>query len=242
MFSIRRVSYYCPLHIETAFSDFEKVRETNSPAIPLLFASMPRAILRYAYRYMQSIIAESTQHSNDPSLGRLYQEFGMMLTGNLVKIDQIDKVLSQIDSSIKSAYQSSSISEVDRRAAETNMLVNAELPQVLMSPLKHLLTSMAETLKEEINVAELYFTDHSWLGLDGKVGHKQRNSKQSFDTMRKVQLRKNARLRRCTRCCAITENGTPNTIPQHMVNGLMRWCLCGSYWMILDESENSLEI
>lgn len=214
----------------------------NSPAILLLFASSSRAILRYNVRYLTTIGLESStiqksDHNSPERLKRLYQEIGMIMKGSHVKLDQMNKLISHIDDSIKSAYQASAISDADRRAAETNMLIKAELPQVLMEPLEQLLTTTVPKLKEEINVAELYLTDHSWIGVTGNNNDKKRKNKQLFDTMRKLELCKDAKIRRCTRCCAITEDIMLRSRP---ISSSMRKCLCGSDWTIPDRTESSL--
>jgi len=210
----------------------------NSPVLPLLFSSTSRAILRFNCHYLRVIGAESIHHPISTPLGRLYQDFGTMVSRAFVKIDQIDRVLSQIDSSIKSAYQSAHISEVDRRIAETNMLISGVIPQVLMEPVKQLLTTTAEALKEEINVAELYLTDHGRLGLAGDAESTMQRSQHPIDTMQRIDLRKGL-IRRCTRCCAITEDLHLRRFGQVVKIRLMQVCLCGSPWMTLGPNESS---
>lgn len=133
------------------------------------------------------------------------------------------------------------------------MLINGEVPEVLMPAVKTLLEKGVEILREEVDVAELYFADFSWLGLsdpgnqdnnssrsqggehdddggDDGIGRIQRREKVRVDAVRKVVLRREARVRKCTRCWAVVDERPPATRNLAVVQG-MRACLCGDWWM-----------
>ena len=95
---------------------------------------------------------------------------------------------------------------------------------------------MANGLREEINVAELFFADVGWFGLTD--GSNKIQKRKEIDAMRKVELRKDARVRRCTRCCALMEDHMPGR-GLTFVMGMQRDCFCGGRWMVLDGSEET---
>lgn len=119
------------------------------------------------------------------------------------------------------------------------MLVKAEIPAALMEPVKQLLTTNADSLRENINVAELYFTDVSWLGLTDDESTKRSAKQHPIDAMRKVEMRKGVRKRRCTRCGAVMEDVVAQRGSSMLLFNLQRFCFCGSSWMALDGSEVS---
>ena len=109
-----------------------------------------------------------------------------------------------------------------------------------MPAVRTLLGPAIEGLREETDVAELYFADFSWLdlggdesspgGRGGSSSGRGRRQKTRVDAIRKVVLEPEARVKRCTRCCAVLEDrpfGTRNVA----MGQLLRVCLCGDWWM-----------
>lgn len=164
-----------------------------------------------------------------------------------MQVLHFEKILSELDSSIRSAYQSASVSDTDRKATEKRMLVGGEVPEVLMPAVRTLLGKGVEGLREEVDVAELHFADFAWLGLGGEgeesrlpdededgdgVGRLKRE-KVRVDAVRKVVLGPEARVRRCTRCFALMEDKPPATRNVGILQSV-RMCLCGDWWMHME--------
>jgi hypothetical protein len=164
-----------------------------------------------------------------------------------VQVLHFEKILSELDSSIRSAYQSASVSDTDRKATEKRMLVGGEVPEVLMPAVRTLLGKGVEGLREEVDVAELHFADFAWLGLGGEgeesrlpdededgdgVGRLRRETVR-VDAVRKVVLGPEARVRRCTRCFALMEDKPPATRNVGILQSV-RMCLCGDWWMHME--------
>jgi len=164
-----------------------------------------------------------------------------------VQVLHFEKILSELDSSIRSAYQSASVSDTDRKATEKRMLVGGEVPEVLMPAVRTLLGKGVEGLREEVDVAELHFADFAWLGLGGEgeesrlpdededgdgVGRLKRETVR-VDAVRKVVLGPEARVRRCTRCFALMEDKPPATRNVGILQSV-RMCLCGDWWMHME--------
>lgn len=220
---------------------FYPVREDNSPALLLLLVSSSRNFLKYCCNPLKAFNqACKGQHSQTP-LRLAYQELGAVFQKSLVTVPQLERLLLQVENSVKSAYQDSGISETERNTVEKNMLIKAEVPDVLFGAVKNLLTETAASLKEEVNVAELYFANVAPLGLTNDNTSRRWRKKHPLDAMRKIELKGAMSTRRCTRCAAVMEDLLPSRTASVMVT-LMKHCYCGSFWMVGGEEEgNGLE-
>lgn len=176
-----------------------------------------------------------TQQSQTP-LRLAYQELGAVFQKSLVSVPLFERLLLQLDNSIKGAYQASGISETERSDFERNMLAKAEVPDILFGTVKELLTKNAISLKEEVNVAELYFANVASLGITNDNASKRWRKERPLDAMRKIEL-KAAQTRRCTRCAAVMEDLLPSRTASVMVSQ-MKHCFCGSWWMVGGEVED----
>jgi len=165
-----------------------------------------------------------------------------------VQVLHFEKLLSELDSSIRSAYQSASMSDTDRKATEKRMLIGGEVPEVLMPAMRTLLGKGVEGLREEVDVAELHFADFAWLGLgggeegggmldevddDGDGVGRLKRERIRVDAVRKVVLGPEVRVRRCTRCFALMEDKPPATRNVGILQSV-RMCLCGDWWMHME--------
>ncbi len=160
-----------------------------------------------------------------------------MFQKSLVSVPQLERLVSQLENSIKSVYQSSGTSETERSIIEKNMLIKNEIPDILFGTVKDLLTKTAASLKEEVNVAEIYFANVASLGLTNDNMSKRWRKEHPLDAMRKIELR-GVQTRRCTRCGAVMEDLLPTRTTSLMISQL-RHCFCGSWWMVGDEGNGS---
>lgn len=117
------------------------------------------------------------------------------------------------------------------------MLIRATIPSLFIGPVKDLLTKTARELKEEVNVAEIYFTDIGRLGLTDDQSSKRWRMQHPIDTMRKVELKKEKPMKRCTRCGAVTEDRQSSRGMTMQMTGLQRYCICGGWWMGVEREE-----
>lgn len=313
------------------------VQENPSPVLPLLLASTSRAILRLDCRYIRIWAAESksftspSQNSHPMAsaqatlLARSYRELDSIRAKAHVDLDKIDVLLDRIDSAVKSTYSSAadassanstlaaskkapSFTPEDRARLERDMLIRGTIPDILVKGvLRTLLSTTVDSLKEEVDVAEIYFADVGWLGLTlpsappplpapgstaeatakaAVLEHKRAirharakaRTRPLVDAMRKVLLPRRRqlkspqhngsafaavhpatstttrprsfggpngtaplRLRRCTRCCALSEDLLPVRGAGIIVAGVLRECFCGGRWMVLDDREDDEE-
>ena len=196
----------------------------------LLLVSSSRNFLKYNCNPLKVFMqASKTQQSQTP-LRLAYQELGAVFQKSLVSVSQFERLLSQLDNSIKSAYQTSGINDAERINIERNMLVKAEIPGILFGTVNDFLTKTAVPLKEEVDVAELYFANVASLGITNDNMSKRWRREHPLDAMRKIEL-KGVQIRRCTRCAAVMEDLLPTRTASVMVSQ-MKHCYCGSWWMV----------
>ncbi|MCJ1266503.1 mediator complex subunit [Lobaria immixta] len=221
--------------MDKSFID-SKIREMNTPALALVLSSTPRSFLKYNCRYLRVLSTELKPAQVHGAQRLLFDELGAVFKKYHVTIMQFDRILSELDSVIKNAYVSSQMSEVQRKTAEKEMLVAATVPSVLVSVLESFLTFSLDSLREEVNEAELFFSDTSWLGLSDDRRSDAWRKDHVLDVFRKVELPREAKIWRCTRCGAVMEHvrmlqGSPWSM------NLQRWCLCGAWWMMTRDED-----
>ncbi len=165
-------------------------------------------------------------------LALAYRELDAVFQRAPVTVSQFEILLSHLNTSIKTIYFG--VTEVDRSLIERDMLVKAEIPAVFISSVREVLTVTAKKLKEEVNVAEIYFTNIGWLGLTDDESSKRWRMQHPIDVMRKVELKQERPMKRCTRCGSVSEDTQPQRGTLFMM-ALQRHCLCGGWWIAVGE-------
>ena len=213
----------------------------NSPALFLALASAPRAFLRYNCRSLRGLEASTVRQmqAQAATLGddqiMVFKSFRVPIDTCAVKIAQFERILTDIDGTIRAAYHN--ISEAERATAERLLFVNGEIPEVFREPVERLLNVTIPGLREGVNVSAVFWHDVSWLGLHDDVESRGYARKHRIDAVRKVLLPKDgkgAKLRRCTRCCAVVEDATGPKMLGQWMQSTQRMCLCGTLWMQLN--------
>jgi mediator of RNA polymerase II transcription subunit 16 len=194
---------------------------------------------------MRSLIGLIKGQAGPGPVGLAYRELEAVFQKSPITVPQFEHLLSHLDNNIKSTYQAAGLHHDDvdkhkrekeeRNNIEKTMLIKATIPPVLEASVKDLLTTAVNALKEEVNVAELYFTDMGWLGLTDDNSSRQWREKHPIDSVRKTPLKKDTRTKRCIRCGALTEDALPFKGANMMIMTLLRYCICGSWFMIGEE-------
>ena len=112
------------------------------------------------------------------------------------------------------------------------MLISGAVPNELVPVVERLLTNSIPGLRKEVDVAELYFADASWLGLSDDQLTLRWKKEHVLDGMRKVELSGRARSRRCARCCAVIEDLLPARGVSNFLLNFQRVCFCGGSWVV----------
>ena len=150
---------------------------------------------------------------------------------------QFERILAEVDNGIKKAYLAADVGENDRQVIEKEMLIAADIPEILVGIVQHLLYNTLENLHQDIDPGELYFRDHSWLGLTDDRRSDAFRKNHVIDAIRKIVLGEDVRVRRCTRCCAIMEDLLPQRGGNMWMSNMQRMCLCGSSWILVSQEE-----
>lgn len=216
------------------------VRERNSPALSLVLNSFSRCYLKYICRFLRTLHAESKKHYPPGLQRRAFREIEAIFDTSPVTIIQFDHMLTIIEQSIKEFYISSKTNDTDRQNSEKEMLVSAAIPSMLMPLVESFLMKTLDEFRDEVNELELFFTDISWLGLSDDRRSEAWKSEHVVDALRKVVLPKEARLRRCARCCALMEDVYPQRGTSLWMTTMQRTCYCGEWWLVVDHAEEKL--
>lgn len=208
--------------------------------------SASRTFLKYNCRGLRGLSSPAHQsfqaQAENPNL-QSFKSLKNVIERSPLGVKLFEKILADVEGKIKKAYQQAGISEEDRAAErarlEKEMLIGADIPDVLMPVVQHLLTTALDNLRNDIDPAALYFADHSWLGLSDDRRTDAYRSEHVVDAIRKIPLAKGARLRRCTRCCAYMEDMLPQRGSSTWMTSMQRMCFCGSLWMLVGENEGA---
>ncbi|KZF26413.1 hypothetical protein L228DRAFT_257858 [Xylona heveae TC161] len=232
-----RLAHVCKDHTDDKGFLNDKIRQLNSPALFLVLCSVPRLFLRYNVRGIRSVHTAAHRSSRLGPSSEHWQALLRIAEGleeSPVPIVLFDRVLNEMDQAIKSAYQGSGMSDAERNQAEKEMLIHGDIPDALVPVISRLLTDTLNKIAMEMDPAEIYFVDHSWLDLSDDLRTDAYRRQHRVDAIRKVPLSGSATLRRCTRCCLYMED----FIPQRTgwLSGLQMRCLCGNLWMLIESS------
>lgn len=204
----------------------------NTPALSIILISTSRSFLKHNCRFLCGLHAEAKSSQTYGPQRQVFRELEAIFEESPVKVLQFERLLSELDSGVRTAYSTAQISDGDRKNTEKEMLVSAKTPSVLASALESFLTTSVESLRGEVNEAELYFTDLSWLGLSDDSRSDFWRNNHVLDVLRKVELPKEAQIRRCTRCCAKVEEKFHQKGVNVWLLNMQRTCFCGNWWMV----------
>lgn len=118
------------------------------------------------------------------------------------------------------------------------MVSSMKIPEVLIPAVSRLLETRVQQLRSEnVDEAELYFTDLYRFGLLNDAKSIDWNSRNILDGIQQSILNKGTELRRCVRCGAVTDNQSPNHRVNPFLFQLQRNCFCGGWWAVVDNPE-----
>jgi mediator of RNA polymerase II transcription subunit 16, fungi type len=235
-----------------------KVTELNTPALGLILCSIPRTLLKHnargirgldhtATKFLQASVQTDAQKA-------VYKNLKDLFDAAPVKVSHFEKILTEVDGFVKAAYTSSNpkLSELDRVQLERSLLISQDMPECFKSVTEKLFGQTLTATWNDIDPADLRFWDISWLGLADDRRSFMYKKQNVVDVVRKIVLRAGPpgtgfgeagpgisvaggggmKLRRCSRCCAMTEDVLP-TRNQSMWTQMQRMCVCGTTWMLV---------
>ncbi|KAK7727014.1 Mediator of RNA polymerase II transcription subunit 16 [Botryosphaeria dothidea] len=204
----------------------KKVQERCSPGLFLLLCSFPRAIFRVTRQPLQLLLTISQWHiKNAPTVVHRSVFNGLLaaMISSPVHPPHLAALVAEVDNSARLCYNKAQYTDERRRATEREMLISAEIPDVLMPVVTRLLTHGIEKLLESVDPAKILYWDLRWLGLTEDKREKQFLEKNAVDVLRKIVISgKEGRRRRCVRCGSEMED-------MEWMGGQNK-CACGSPW------------
>lgn len=228
------------------------VNRNATPALFLLLLSLSRLYLKYAFRNLRQYTVDANSFRSYPSpLRDTYQTLISTLRNSPVQMFHFEKMFMELDQKVKEIFQSRGLGPAERLDTEKAMLIDGTVPEILMPAVTMLLTTSVERLREEVDVAELYFSDFSWLDLGGEddsspdrdsrshdidrvARNRRREEKPKVDAVRMVLLKPGARIKQCVRCCSVIEDA-PYGLNNRAMQSMIRTCPCGDWWAAVGE-------
>lgn len=164
-----------------------------------------------------------------------WRELRALFARSPVPTQLFEKVIADVETSIRGIYESNQISDAERKDIEKKMLISGSVPPQLWPAIESLLTKTLRSLRGDINRAALYFHDISWIGLSDDKASDRWRKEHRLDIVRKIEVPTRAKVKRCTRCCSVMEDSAPQKGTTGWLVNLWRNCVCGNWWMELDD-------
>jgi len=142
-------------------------------------------------------------------------------------------MIGEVSTACSAAYYT--LTEIERLTFERDIFINNDIPIVLGSAVEKLLRDAQALMKSEMDLANLYFHDLSWLGLDDDAKSIAARRSRKIDAIRKTEIAEGRPLRQCTRCCSVTEDFTTSRQTSNWLVSMQRMCFCGSLWMVVKD-------
>lgn len=190
-----------------------------------------------------------------------YGEICQMISKSPVSIEVYEKLLSNVDSAVRRAYESVGWGENERPGPERDLLVSCRIHNVLVPAVLGILQATLPAIRPEIDYMAIYLADYSWLGVragDRRTEYLRRT--RPIDIIKKSPIRPTLGStpgpaptpnqdggkpsgqtagrgrRRCTRCCEISGDvSMPRTVLWFryiILVGTIRQCPCGGLWAL----------
>ena len=213
---------------------YREIQKMNTPALHLVFQSIPRMLLRFNNQYL--LLTFGNAHKTgaqiqDSADRRAIGEHLELMNEAPVKLHHFKRMIDEAETMIKRTYDS--FGDEARTEAEKTMLVSGALPDALIPAVQHFLTHTIEAFRAETDPAKIFFHDVRWLGLTDDQASKTFLKEQKFDVYTKKAIEPKARLKRCTRCRSLMDD-TPNRTKVPLPTSLTlldKLCICASNWM-----------
>lgn len=205
---------------------FAAVRISNTPAFSLVLISSCRVFLKWICRCLRYWHSETKMVVSSDVLRHALRDIDSILVEAKVSYIQFDRVLIEIDEIINGVYAPSKMNEAARKKIEREMLVSAAIPDVIVRAMSSFFTNFLGNLRAEIDEAELYFLDTSWLGLSDDKRSEDWRRDNHLDVLKKAVLPKRTVMLRCVRCCAVSTQAPPGGA-----------CVCNGWWMVIPQRE-----
>ncbi|KAJ9626522.1 Mediator of RNA polymerase II transcription subunit 16 [Taxawa tesnikishii (nom. ined.)] len=177
----------------------EQVEQLNSPSLHLILHSASRSLLRCTLDWLRLYHTRASQilnHASQPctiSQSTSISDATTAITSLPFALQAFEGLCKETDDQVRSTYMKTGWSEpvsAPRADVEKAMLVEAEVPQLLVPVVTNMLQESVPKMRdvESTDVARIYFWDTRWLGLKDDAGAKALVKAQRVDVLRKTEL------------------------------------------------------
>ncbi|KAK8250509.1 mediator complex, subunit Med16 [Phyllosticta capitalensis] len=201
-----------------------KLNELCSPALLLLLCSFPRFILRLMRPVFTGLLSVChSQLRNAPSVAARTEFHGLFTTIFLspVPAPQMIAMVDEVEKAVRGAYEKAQFNDERRKATEREMLISAEIPDVLM-PVVTKVILITDKIMGTVDASKILYHDLRSLGLGEDKRTKAWNERNTVDVLRKVVLSEKDVKRRCVRCGSLSKDMD--------WRGVHNKCSCGGPW------------
>lgn len=238
LFTILRASRQGDAKITKEFLTKQIAATRNTPAVHLILQSASRHLFRFSndmtMRYFQRAIA-SKPLARDLSQRAALQEIEALVQNHIAfKIPVFEQLLLEIDSAVRKAYAEAGVDARGRAQIEQAMLVEAEIPDVLLPVLETLFGTLLPKFGERVDGVKIFSTQTAWVGAGDESGNEQDSGRggRIVDVVRKVDVSKGAKIRKCRRCGSLVEDLWEERGLMPWIYASQRSCVCLSHWVI----------
>ena len=196
---------------------------------------MSRSLLHYnvnALRRLAPLTGSPMARTPSP-LAPYYANLASTFSKCIATPPDVDGMLTELDRLLKATY--ADLSEADKQQLELRILVDGEIPEIVMPALQQFLNGVVESTRRKLSEkeADFAFKDFNILciGEDSKSRRWRRQT--IFDGVRKIDLgKKKIRTRTCLRCGTVMEDVLPTRgMKAYWMYNLIRCCICGGHWI-----------
>lgn len=130
-------------------------------------------------------------------------------------------MVDEVEKAVRGAYEKAQFNDERRKATEREMLISAEIPDVLM-PVVTKVILITDKIMGTVDASKILYHDLRSLGLGEDKRTKAWNERNTVDVLRKVVLSEKDVKRRCVRCGSLSKDMD--------WRGVHNKCSCGGPW------------
>ncbi|KAM0564218.1 hypothetical protein ACHAPJ_000428 [Fusarium lateritium] len=253
------------------------LHEKNNVALHFLLSSSSRGFLSAVCRRLahleslstraidfyrrQSAVVEGTSGGRAaPQMQQAYQKMQQVTSAGLVKVSEVEHLLTELSKEIRQAYQvylpsfvKSSQNppqgkQIDmaikaaRVQIELAMLLSASPPPAFTQIIKKFFTTDLPAFRTAVDPARLFFANYDLLEVqddEHSLAAKKTRGMQYVDVFKRMEIQPspNKQWRRCSRCAAVMEDVFGSRPGFTFVLAQQRKCSCGGQWTLLPKGK-----
>ena len=205
------------------------VAETDIPIVNILLSASTRCLLRMLAGCLPKYcVAVKQQIQNASNIIEKHELNGFleMVSSLPFKFADVDNFLLDFDGAVRNHFIN--LEHLRRQDIELAAFCDTGIPEEAEPVFQALLDTILPKLMSKMDLGKLHFWDTDWLGVTPALQTRE------YDIIRKLPLRKGAKLRVCRRCGAKMKDILPPALRHapHWVQTSHRYCVCTNYWVL----------